>query len=359
MSNELVLNAENYGIEKSKAEQIEAVFVPMVKMLKSFESVYNEVIEESENGINTEIVSKAKRVRLDIKRVRIDTEKTRKAQKEEYLRAGKAIDGVANILKFAVVEKEDKLKTIEKHFERIEEERLQKIHDDREAELLKYTDETDGLDLSKMPDHVWEKYIEGYRLAHEKQIEAEKKAEAARIQAEKEEAEERKRIEEENKKLKAEADERERLAKIEAEKQEKEKAALEKKLEKERAEREKAEKIEAEKRAKEAEEREKREAAEREKQEKKLQAEREAKEKAEKELAEKKAAEVKIQAEKEAKEKAMRLAPDKEKLLQLASTIQDIEIPIVKNKEAQPIIDQVRKRLETTYHDLIELANKL
>lgn len=366
MNKELVLNASSFGVEKNISEQIEAVFVPMVEMLKGFESAYNGIIEEAEQEISPKVVNDAKRVRLDISKVRIQTEKTRKSQKAEYLRAGNAIDGVANILKFAVMEKEEKLKEIEMHFELIKAEKKAVIQADRETELLKYDAEVEGIDLADMPDNVWDKFLEGYKLAHEKIIESEMKAEEARILAEKSEAERIAKVEAENERLKKEADERDRLQTIEDKKQAKIQADLEKKLQDEHEEREKVEKIELEKRAKEAEEREKKEAIERKKREaiqaeheKKLQDERDKAIKLEREIAEKKASEERATAEKEEKEKALRLAPDKEKLLQLASTIQDIEIPIVKNKEAQYILKQARERLEKTYIDLIEQAKKI
>lgn len=373
MSNEkklIVLDASSFGVQGSRAEQIEAVFVPMVKMLKGFESVYADVIEESEKGITPEVVAAAKRVRLDISKVRTKTDKARKEQKEEYIRGGKAIDGVANILKFAIVEKEEKLKSIETHYEKIEEERLQKVQVDREAELQQYGAENDGIDFAKMSDDVWKRYLDGYRLSYEKMIEAEKKAEEARIVAEKAEKENQQKIIEDNERLKKEAVEREQLAKIEADKQAKEKAILEKKLKAERDEREAAEKIELEKRAKEAEAREKRDQAEREEREKKeaaeraeheriLQKEREEKEKLEADIRAREDKEDREQAEKEEKEKSARLAPDKDKLLQFAAIIQGLEIPIVKNKESQVILKQVRDRLERTYLDLISQANKI
>lgn len=326
----LVLDASSFGVQGSRAEQIEAVFVPMVKMLKGFESVYADVIGESEKGITPEVVAAAKRVRLDISKVRTKTDKARKEQKEEYLRGGKAIDGVANILKFAIIEKEEKLKSIETHYEKIEEERLQKVQEDREAELQKYDAENDGIDFSKMSDDVWKRYLDGYRLSYEKMIEAEKKAEDDRISAEKAEKEKQQKIIEENELLKKKAAENERLAKIELKK-----------------------------RAKEAEEREKKEADERAKQEKILKKEREEKERFEAELRAREKEELRAREVQAVREQAERLAPDKEKLLHFASTIQGVEIPIVKNKEAQSILRQARERLEKTYLDIVSQANKI
>jgi hypothetical protein len=109
--NELITTdlPELKSIEISKAEQIKAVFIPLSDQLLAFEERYNEIVNESEKEVTTGLVSAAKRLRLDISKIRISTEKTRKTQKEEYLRAGKAIDGVANIVKWAVVDKEKKI----------------------------------------------------------------------------------------------------------------------------------------------------------------------------------------------------------------------------------------------------------
>jgi hypothetical protein len=355
MSKELVLNTESYGIEKSKAEQIEKTFVPMVAMLKEFESAFEAITAEANKGITKEVTLKAKKIRLEIAKIRIETDKIRKREKEEYLRAGKAIDGVANILKFAVSEKEEKLKEIEKHFENIEKERLQKIHNERMIELEEYEADVNGVDLGSMPDDVYKQFLKGYKLAYENKKAAEKKAEEERIAREEAERKRQIEIEAENKRLKAEAEK----AKAEEAKREKQEKIEAEKREAERIEREKKE---AELEKKRLEEKAKQEAileAERAEAEKKLQKEKAEKEKIERELAAKKAEEKRIADEKAAAEKKARLAPDKDKLLAFATTIQSLEIPLVTNKEAQEILQQVRTRLEKTYSDLIEHAKKI
>ena len=199
------------AIEDSKAEQIRATFEPMAKMLTEFEESYKEVVKASEEKITEELSAKAKRLRLNIGKVRIATEKTRKAQKEEYLRAGKAIDGVSNILKWAVAEKEDKLKEIENHFELLEKERVESVQAERVAALSQYVEDASERSLSGMENDVWEAYLTSKKKEFTDKIDAEKKAEEDRIAKEKAEAEERARVAEENKRLKAEAVERERL----------------------------------------------------------------------------------------------------------------------------------------------------
>jgi len=167
-------------IEKSKAEAIRATFEPMVEMLSQFEENYNSLVKESEGGINEELCSRAKRLRIDIGKVRIDTEKIRKEQKEEYLRAGKAIDGVSNILKWAVTDKENKLKEIEDYFEIQEKVRINKLQTERAAKLSMYVEDADERDLGSMEEDVWDAYLGRKKQDYEDRIEAEHKAEEER-----------------------------------------------------------------------------------------------------------------------------------------------------------------------------------
>ncbi len=279
---ELTISKELAGLEKSKARQIEAVFAPMVKMLKEFEATYDEIAALE---INPDTCKKAKRLRLDIAKVRIDADKVRKVQKEEYLRAGNAIQGVYNILKFAVADKEEKLKNIETHYERIEEEKKKRLQAERELELVKYDVDGSALALGAMNDLVWDNFLSGAKANREAVIEAERKVEEDRLEAEGKEAEEREKMRLENERLKKEADE---AAKVNA--------AVEKKA-----------------------------AEEREIQEVQIREEREAKAKLEREIADREAeAERKAKEESDRKATAERKAaqsPDKEKLTIIATDV--------------------------------------
>jgi hypothetical protein len=172
------------AVEGSKAKKIKALFEPMVQMLEGFESDYNTIIKESENGINEDLMSRAKRLRIDISKIRINAEKARKAEKEEYLRAGKAIDGANNILKWAVQDRENNLKEIELYFERLEEEKKRKLQEERVSQLSKYVEDAELRDLSSMDDDVWEAYLGNKKQQYNDRIEAERKAEEARLEAE-------------------------------------------------------------------------------------------------------------------------------------------------------------------------------
>lgn len=184
MSNIVKIDLEQYQIEPSKAKQIQTTFEPMVKMLDEFEAQCNEIFTEATNGITAEVSAKAKRTRLDIAKVRISADKARKEMKDEYLRAGNAIQGAYNILAWAVQDRENKLKEIEDHQLRIEQERLEKLQSERAEQLAPYVEDAQERNLSGMDDDVWTAYFESKKKAYEDMIEAERLAEIARIEAE-------------------------------------------------------------------------------------------------------------------------------------------------------------------------------
>lgn len=214
-------------LPKEKSQIIRDTFAPMVTMLEGFEERYKDVINRSDKEITDEVVADAKRLRLDVGQVRIKTEKLRKEQKEEYLRAGRAIDGVSNIVKWAVTDKENKLKEIESHFETLEKERLQKLQTDRVKQIIKFVPDAESRDLSSMADDVWEIFLKGAENTYNERIEAEKKAEAKRKADAKAERERRIAAEKEAEQLRKKAKVREAAA-------EKERKKMEEKLEAER-----------------------------------------------------------------------------------------------------------------------------
>jgi len=255
MKNELMKldTPELQGIEKSKSEQIKNTFAPMAVMLSEFEEAFFNVLSEAEIEITKEVTLKAKRLRLDIGKIRIDTEKVRKEQKEEYLRAGKAIDGVSNILKWAVTDKENKLKEIEDYFDIQEQKRLDELQKSREIAISPYLEDAHLRKLCDMEQDIWEAYLSTKKKDHEDVIAANKKAEEDRIAKEKADAEERERIRLENIKLikeikaieaKAEQEriKREAEEKARNETARKEREAYELKLKAERDEKEKIQK---------------------------------------------------------------------------------------------------------------------
>ena len=265
--NKLMVLVKESGLETTKAQVLLDQFSGYFKMAADWE-------KKARGILVTDISQKpdmqmARVGRLFLRGERIAIEKTRKALKEQALREGKAIDGIANVLKALIV-------PIEEYLEK--QERFAEIKAAEERERL---------------------HNEALRKAEEERVAAEKKAEAERIAKEKAEAAERERIRKENERLQKEAKERERAiaeerAKVAAERErkEKERLAYEASVKKEREVREakikaEKEKADAERRAYEA-----RVQKEREEREAKAEAERvayEAKARKEREEAAKKA----------------------------------------------------------------------
>jgi hypothetical protein len=167
MENQLQLIVKESGLETTKAQFILDNFQDYFAIASDWEKKAKSIVVSDETQVAE--MKMAREGRLFLAKKRIDIEKARKALKEESLRQGKAIDGIANVLKGLIVPIEDYLEEQEKFAENKEKARL-------EAERLEA-----------------ERAIEAKRIAEEEA----RKAEEARIRAE-------------NEKLKAEAEAQEK-----------------------------------------------------------------------------------------------------------------------------------------------------
>ena len=269
----------------------------------------------------------ARETRLALREIRINAEKTRKRLKEDSLRKGKAIDGVFNMLAFAVQPLEEHLLAQEQFVQRLEDERKAKVKADREAQLIPLGVDVTLYKLGEMDEATFAGLLETNRLAYAARQEAARKAEAERIAREKAEAEERARREAEA------AAERERLRQ-EAERLRAEKEAAEAAA---RAEREKAE---AERR-----EIERKAAVQRAEAEAKAAEARAAQERAEAELRAKQEAEARAKAEQEAAARAAAAAPDRDKLTAFAEAVRNLPVPVLES--------ELGKQIEATIRDQV------
>jgi len=218
MANQLEVIVKESGLETTKAQFILSKFQGYFEIASLWEQKAKAIVVTDGSQITE--MQMAKTGRLFLRDKRIALEKARKELKEQALREGKAIDGIANVLKALII-------PTEKYLER------------------------------------QEKFVEFKEAAEEdaRRKEVERRMEEERIAEEKAKAEEQERIRLENEKLKAEAAEREKQAQIEREQQEKlladerakaaaEKKAIEDKAKAEREAVEKAAKIERDKQAK-------------------------------------------------------------------------------------------------------------
>ena len=203
MENQLQIIVQQSGLEPTKAQYI----------LDNFQSYFS-IAAEWEKKAKTIVVTMAEQraemkmareARLFLREKRLDVERARKSLKEQSLREGKAIDGIANVLK-ALIEPIEEYLEVQENFIEIEAEK------------------------------------ETARLYAEEQS----RIEARRIAEEKAKEEERLRMIEENAKLKVEAEAREKAMLAERKKMEEERLLLEEKTRKERLAQEEALKKEKE-----------------------------------------------------------------------------------------------------------------
>jgi hypothetical protein len=336
-NDKLVQIVSTSGLEKTKADYVLEKFQGYFAIASEWEARAKTLVVTSPE--QTTIMKMAREGRLLLKAKRVDIEKARKELKGQSLCEGKAIDGIANVLKALIEPTEEYLERQERFVEIQEEERKVALKESRSAELIRLGVLPEFYDLANMPDASYAALVQGTKDAIEQQRLAELKAEQDKIEKEKEQE----RIRVENERLRREAEEKERQMAAERAKAEAEQKRLRAETvakEREAVERERA--LRAEQEAKLQAEREKRDRealAIKKAADAKLQKEREEREKL--------AAQIKAQEQAKAKEekrladeaKKAQRAPDKEKLLALAFAIEDIGKPIVKSAEAREILE--------------------
>jgi hypothetical protein len=306
--NQLVTIVKDSGLEKTKADFILEKFQDYFKIASEWEIKAKTIIITNDNQVTE--MEMARVGRLFLKEKRITIEKTRKELKEQSLREGKAIDGIANVLKGLI-------EPIESYL-------------DNQENFTKYR---------LVAEEKEKQRLEQLRIENEI-----REKEERRIKLEKEE---QAKIKSENEKLKLEAIERERLALIEKQKKEKELAEIKAKNESEKIEKERLIEIE------------------RKKQEKILNAEKEKfaiekaeRERLEKEIEQKMQKELEIKKQKKLEDKKLKSAPDKEKIINYINNIKLIKQPDIIEKELKDLFISFQNSLDLIIIDLRQEIKK-
>ena len=297
MNNQLqtILTEQNVATENAKMllDAFGAPFEEAGDILSS----YHEIVVTDEDQFD--LMAEARTQRLKLKEIRVSVEKRRKELKEDSLRTGKAIDGVAKFVKDAIEPAETYLEEQEKFGELRAAARAAEKKTKRLESLNQYVlgDASSIYNYETMTDEQFDSLLTTLEAQQVAEAAAVKKATEDRLAAEEAERKHQAEIAAENEKLKAEAEKRE--------------AAVAK-------ERKETEAYWA------------------------------------KVKAEQRAAFQKETAERVAKETAEReslLAPDKEKLLSLATQIEEMTLPALASKDAQAVLTNVEELLAkvTTY----------
>jgi len=368
----LVQILETSGIEKTKGEIVLEKFTHFFQQASEWETKVKALVITDASQIRE--MKMAREGRLALRDIRVAAEKAKDKLKEDSLRESKFIQSIYNLIEGTIKPLENELLEKEKFAENLEKERIAKLKKERIELLTPWVADVNHYWLEGMSDSDFKDLLEGSKLAHETRVENERKAEQERIEKEQAEAAERERIRLENERLKAEAEEKEKALAAERLEREKElaeawaaqqaqKEQLERDMEKREAIRNlnsarftellqlgfkypfddlgdmtdfaynkmlaEHQKSFKEKQAKEAKIKAEQDAI--------LAKEREAREKLEAEkLAEENRKKAEEKARLDAEKKALK-APDKKKLLNLASVLASIRVPELKSNEAQKL----------------------
>lgn len=178
------VDAEKFGIEEIKAQQIKAQFVPMLNRMEALEIEANAVFLMKLGMPETE--EKAREVRNKLVKVRTGTALIHKEQKDFYLKAGRYIDGLKNVQIFAGQGLEEKLFKVENYSAIKRAEKIESLNKKRSKQIEKFINlEDNDLNFGAMQEEVWTAYLEKKKTQYLEMIEAEKEAEIKRKEDEK------------------------------------------------------------------------------------------------------------------------------------------------------------------------------
>ena len=378
---ELAVAIAESGVEQSTALTLQTEFSPFFQQAHEWAKQAKAIVVTDVS--ETRKMQMARTMRLQLRDIRLEADKTRKRLKEDSNRYGKAVQGLYNVIDCLIVPIEKHLKEQE-DFAEVQQAKLEaRLRDERTEQLAPLAEFVPvlSIDLGKLSDENYQKLYNGAVHARTAKQEEEKRIEAERIAREKAEAEEKERARKELEAAKAKAAEEEKArkdaeAKAAKEKKEaeakakKEREAAEKKLAAEKAAREKELTAEREKARKDAEAAAAKAKAEVDAAAAKLETERKERERLEAELQAKRDAEAKAKREADQKaadeekarraaEKAALAAPDRSKLLAYADSLDAETLPVCKSAEANEIARNAEKLLRKISAYIREQAEKL
>lgn len=335
MENQLVTIIQTNELEPSKGQALLANFKAFFDQTEGFEkrALAIKVTDESQ----VDVIKQAKEMRKQLQQIRIETEKARVRLKEQSLREGKAIDGMANVIKAIITPLEEHLEAQEKFAENQRLEREEALRQERGKLMEEVGALFSSVDLGKISEEDFQSIYQAAKTRKEQADAEAQRLEQERIEKEKAEAAEQERIRKENEALKKEAIKKEAERQKELAKAEKERLEREKEAEKTRKE------FEAKLAAEEA--------------QKKAVANEKAK--IQKELEDRKRAEEKRIADEKAAEKKALAAPDKEKLLAFSETLSKAKPMQMGTPEGEAIAREIYAKVISLSLFIKEQAAKL
>jgi hypothetical protein len=174
---------EEFGLDEQKAKEITKDLPQIISERDVLAEQYNEVIRmDIEDPATAKTASDLRKL---IKNNRTKgIEAWHKANKEYFLRGGQFVDAIKKKEIAENVRMEDSLEEIEKYWERKEQERLDKLNEERIALVAPYLEDVTGLNIAFMEEDVFQAYLTAKKNAYEAKIAEEKRIEDERLENE-------------------------------------------------------------------------------------------------------------------------------------------------------------------------------
>jgi hypothetical protein len=174
---------EQFGLNENQAKEITKDLPAILSERDILAARYSEIMKMDINDPKTSKIAAEHRKLIKNNRTQ-GVEKWHKVNKEFYLRGGQFVDAIKNKEVAENKRMEEALEAIEKHAERMEVERLNRLNQERIDLISPYMIDTTGLLLCDMDEDVFEAYFSAKKKAYEDRIEAERKSEEERIERE-------------------------------------------------------------------------------------------------------------------------------------------------------------------------------
>lgn len=179
---ELISLEEMKNLPETTAKKLQFEFNKYLDQISDWELKAKQIVVFSSE--QKEEMQEARQARLHLVKVRSAIEKRRKELKEDGLREGQAIDGIANTLKGLIMPIEKYLESQETFAKREEEQRKALLQEKRVLELKRFEVDCTFFDLANMPDAQYERLLHTSEMDYLAKIERENELKRQQIELE-------------------------------------------------------------------------------------------------------------------------------------------------------------------------------
>lgn len=178
---EIMIQPQEFGIDENRGLEIVNKFSPLQVEITAYNQQYETILSSE---INEDVTKEARILRLKLKDIRTkQVNKIHKSEKDFFLQGGRFVDAWKNRLNTILEIQEEKLQQVEDYFTNLEKQKIEDLRNSRWITLQSYID-TEPNDLGLMPEEMFNALLNGYIVAKKEKEEAEKQAEIERLENE-------------------------------------------------------------------------------------------------------------------------------------------------------------------------------